>query len=313
MDIFEYGSVANQLISFQKLTNLSPNVTSEFNRKPRGLSELVRYKATEFSTFLLYLGPVVLKNKVSLAVYEHFLLLHFACSILLSERHLSTFGCSLPQNLMNIFVNHCEELYGLDYFVYNIHVLCHLSEEARLHGSLNNVSAFSFENYLGEIKRLIRSRRNPLQQLYRRLTEMNELCLTENLVVSQYSEEHANGPIPLTNSTNCKQYKMFTHKSMLYTVMSHSVKDAYLLTNDYRVMQVNNILVDPYENVCFVGQYFSTCGSFYDNPFESTRLQIFTVKNLSEINTTVELDKVVAKCMLFPIDRDVWVSFPLLH
>lgn len=40
----------------------SYNAPYEFMRRPRSLSELKRYKATEFRQFLFYTGPVVTRN-----------------------------------------------------------------------------------------------------------------------------------------------------------------------------------------------------------------------------------------------------------
>lgn len=70
------------------LISLRSFVTVEFNRKPRSLSDIQRWKATEFRTFLIYLGPLVLKDILVLAVYEHFLLLHCAVTILLSKKFI---------------------------------------------------------------------------------------------------------------------------------------------------------------------------------------------------------------------------------
>ena len=58
----------------------------EFARKPRALSEMDRWKATEFRQFLLYTGPVVLLNKVSDVVYKNFLLLFVSIHILVNPQ-----------------------------------------------------------------------------------------------------------------------------------------------------------------------------------------------------------------------------------
>ena len=44
-----------------------------FNRKPRSLDELRMWKATEFRTFLLYTGPVILKHVLNKNKYEQFI------------------------------------------------------------------------------------------------------------------------------------------------------------------------------------------------------------------------------------------------
>ncbi|KAJ8958370.1 hypothetical protein NQ314_006431 [Rhamnusium bicolor] len=65
------GTPATKL-SFKEISDISDtlvnqrkNLSSEFNRKPRPLSESKRWKATEFRQFLLYTGPIVLKSVLS--------------------------------------------------------------------------------------------------------------------------------------------------------------------------------------------------------------------------------------------------------
>jgi len=43
-----------------RLLNLKISITCEFVRIPRGLNEVLRWKAAEFRIFILYTGPVVL-------------------------------------------------------------------------------------------------------------------------------------------------------------------------------------------------------------------------------------------------------------
>ena len=68
------------------LTGLQKAIPAEFARKPRSLSELARWKATEFRQFLLYTGIVVLKNNVHESIYKNFLLLSMAICILTNEK-----------------------------------------------------------------------------------------------------------------------------------------------------------------------------------------------------------------------------------
>ena len=68
-----------------RLVGLRGQSPSNFNRQPRGLKDLCYWKATELRQFLLYLGPVVLKGIVSEKIYDHFLVLHVALSLLLKD------------------------------------------------------------------------------------------------------------------------------------------------------------------------------------------------------------------------------------
>jgi len=65
----------------EKMVALKKYFPQEINRKPRPLSEIARFKATEFRSFLLYLRPVVLAETLNVSFYEHFLFFHFSIVI----------------------------------------------------------------------------------------------------------------------------------------------------------------------------------------------------------------------------------------
>lgn len=57
----------------------------KFACQPRSLTELNWWKTTEFRQFVLYTRPVVLKKVLHKDVYDHFLCLTVALSILLDS------------------------------------------------------------------------------------------------------------------------------------------------------------------------------------------------------------------------------------
>lgn len=54
------------------LLNARSSIPYKFARLSRSLEDHGRWKATEFRQFLLYLGPVFLKNVLSNDYYTHF-------------------------------------------------------------------------------------------------------------------------------------------------------------------------------------------------------------------------------------------------
>lgn len=56
-----------------KITEI-PLYLIDFSRKSRSFSEVCRWKGTKFRTFLLYFGPIVLKNILSDDCYKHFII-----------------------------------------------------------------------------------------------------------------------------------------------------------------------------------------------------------------------------------------------
>ncbi|KAM7306470.1 uncharacterized protein ISCGN_010173 [Ixodes scapularis] len=145
-----------------------------FQRKPRGTEELDRWKATEFRTFMLYVGPVLLRSLLTNKQYEHFLMFHVAVKILISPEHHTTYS-RFARDLLRYFVQELGGLYGEKQLVYNVHSLIHLADQCLDHGPLDEFSAFPFESYLGKIKKELRSPREPLAQLSRRLSEVRDV------------------------------------------------------------------------------------------------------------------------------------------
>ena len=78
-------------------------------------------------------------------------------------------------NYLRFFVYEFGELYGKNHLIYNVHSLIHLASDCLDHGPLDFFSAFPFENFLGVLKRKIRSPKNALAQLIKRISEWNEL------------------------------------------------------------------------------------------------------------------------------------------
>ena len=65
-----------------RLKNITGLIPSGFAQQPRGLDELKRWKATELRTFLLYVGPIVLKGILRPEKHIHFLSLSVSIRIL---------------------------------------------------------------------------------------------------------------------------------------------------------------------------------------------------------------------------------------
>ena len=117
-----------------------------------------------------------LKGHLSNALYKNFLLffvgIHCLASPDLCASHAdyaATFLCAFVENAM--------EIYGRGFISYNVHGLIHIAEDVKKFGSLDNYSAFLFENFLGHLKYLIRKPQLPLQQVIRRISEKNGLLI----------------------------------------------------------------------------------------------------------------------------------------
>lgn len=157
-------------LSAGQLAEISNNLVY---RQPRTLLELERWKATEFRQFLLYTGPVVLRRFLTRERYEHFMALTVSISILLeSDNQVRSAYLDYAENFINFFVNKSKDYFTEIFIVYNVHSLIHLPDDCRhFKCSLNDISAFPYENHLQSIKKSVKSAKNPIVQVAKRLQE----------------------------------------------------------------------------------------------------------------------------------------------
>lgn len=168
----------------RRLQHMRAQAPAEFPRKPRGLAELVRFKATEYRFLLIYVLPVILKKilpkhqlpgmeKPEPLLYKHFLLLHVATRFLCSPDKCVE-RAEYAKQLYKLFFENLPALYGKDSQIMNMHNLLHAADDViEFQCPLDSLSSFSFENSLGKMKKKLRSTNKPLAQYCRRLAEMN--------------------------------------------------------------------------------------------------------------------------------------------
>ncbi|KAB0791928.1 hypothetical protein PPYR_12999 [Photinus pyralis] len=298
------------------LESLKLYIPSEFNRKPRSLSELNRWKATEFRTFLLYLGPLVLRGITDRAIYENFLLLHTATTIMVCDAHIQKFNPQFCSKLLKTFVKHCEVLYGLQFIVYNVHLLSHIYNDVKRYGNLDTFSAFPFENFLGKLKRLVKSTVNPLKEIHNRILEMDLLsstCFEQDNISLQFFYEHNLGPLLDNIDNNAIQFKKVYIKDFMLTCISYSVANCFCYI-DNSVIQIHNILKCN-NSLTIIGKEFLSIQSMYFYPIDSKHLKIFLVSDISNNLKMWCRTNSLVKCLLLPINsnNNVWMSMPIIH
>ena len=275
---------ASQILQIsESLMSLHGSMLSEFARQPRSLLELDRWKATEFRQFLLYTGPVVLKKVVSKSVYQHFLSLSVAISIMVdSNTDRRNSYLQYARELISHFVCRCISLYGDTFVVYNVHSLIHLPDDVEFfQASLDEISCFPFENHMQKLKRFVHSAQNPLVQVVKRLKEFYQ------------SEQKA-------------------QISWSFTTVSTKLKDSCFLLASNKVAFVVERNSDKRIACDVISERHTT--SFFENPSDSKLYGIVLIKNAQRNAKCcfVQRNEFILKCVCLPYG-DGLVVFPMHH
>lgn len=242
-----------------KIISVKNQTPREFQRKPRSLQELDNWKATEYRTFLLYTGPVVLKTILDSNRYDHFLLLSIAMRILMNH---DSANYGLAHNLLNEFVAQMEHLYSQLHLGFNVHCLLHLVDDVKEFGSIDVINAFKYENYLQQIKKMVKKRNQSAVQIYNRLVEKS----THAIVKKD------------TNEIICKNTKnsCFIKSNSLFLSVN-APDNFYYYENRIFKMTSYQKSSNGYE---IKGQEVLALENFFDTPIKSTFVNIYSTKSL---------------------------------
>ena len=120
-------------------------------------------------------------------VYSNFLDLSVAVRLLLCPSLVERYF-DYAEKLLKYSVESLVILCDKSHLVYNVHSLIHLTEDARRFGVWDNVSSFKYENYLGQLNKLVRRPQSPCTQIVKHLHEGQ--CLLNRQRIAPLSAGH---------------------------------------------------------------------------------------------------------------------------
>lgn len=288
------------------LKSLIPHIPREFARKPRGIDELDRWKATEFRLFLLYTSLAIVWSYLPEDYCRHFYVLHCAIFILCNVTDCK-YNNEYSKELLVHFVQVFKILYGEEYVTYNVHNLIHLPEDVKIHGCLDMFSGFPFENYLQHLKRILRKSAQPLEQLQRRLIEKSLSTTSIRCDHQQYpilkkpkDEELLFG---CTNSHKEVQFDKFTLSCIKQA-------DSFCYTKNKRIVIIEHIGKKDRESIV-IGRVLHNTISLPLYPCDSRHLGIHIGDEWSELEV-YPVSTISAKAMRLPY-KNTYCFIPILH
>ncbi|XP_060873213.1 LOW QUALITY PROTEIN: uncharacterized protein LOC132947049 [Metopolophium dirhodum] len=206
----------------------------EFNRLARTIEEFEYWKASEFRTFLIYTGPIVLKGPIKTFLYKHFMLLICAIRLLISFKTAYTYN-NFAKMFLRKFVTEYSVLYGKEYVGYNVYGLIHICDFMVLHRNLNAFSAFKYENYLQFVKKVAKM----LDILFRIIEQINT---TSTCTIKKYPilKTEIDYDPSVNKSINETFYKEIILEN--FTINVSSSKDNLICTKDYGIVKIIKII-----------------------------------------------------------------------
>lgn len=153
---------AKQKLLNKRLVAIRP--TSSIVRKPRSLTQLANFKASEIRSMFLYYLPVCLPGCVPKIYVEHVRQLSTALYILL-QQDISFEDVDTAESILKNFVKQHQKLFGKQSMVMVIHLLKHLAQSVHKLGPLWCHSAFQFERNNGCLLKLVSGTTDVIHQI----------------------------------------------------------------------------------------------------------------------------------------------------
>lgn len=168
------SAVASANVTDLSFRLLNTKVPHSFHRKPRPLEEIVKWKASEFHVFLLYLSLPLLRDYLPPPQFYHFSLFVSAMQLLNSDS-ISQRDIELSQIMLDTYHRLQSSIHGDAEDTYTVHGLTHLPEQVKKHGPLILHSGFVFKAMISFLKRQFHGTRGIIHQIIENTTTVQNI------------------------------------------------------------------------------------------------------------------------------------------
>lgn len=282
----------------KKIKNHENCQPSEFQRHLRGLEKMSLWKGTELRTFLLYVGPVVLRDEISKPHYKNFMLLHIAISILIDKVLCIKFN-EIANILIKSFVEGFEESYGAQFVTYNLHVVTHLADDCLTNGPLDEFSSFPFESYLGKMKKLVKSPYRPVEQIHNRISEILNISPPECSKIDL--QFYLDKPVGDNQFLRCRYNQIY---------LGGTDNNSFVLLQDKSIVKIQKFLCEG-SQIYAIGILFHDFDNTYELPINSREINEHRVCLTKFTSCKFNVNKIVRKFYVFNDTNEFALFFPL--
>lgn len=290
------------------LKNIDQDMPTDIHRSIRDLNCLKFWKGCEFRTFLQYIGIVVLKDSLQEDEYNHFLKLYCGVILMSTDKFLSRsrekIG-NLARELFNEYIIDYIDLYGKEYISSNIHNLSHIVNDVLRHGNLTKISSYAFENCLYGLKLRVRNCYRPLEQISRRICEL-DLDFRNPIDFDEEIEPYMKNPFFNENEI---VYSQIFFNDLFFN--SRNFADKWFLSNDGEVVELHFSIKRDTKYLLY-GSCMKKLENFFTQPFSSKNIYVFLCDKEKLHPKYFEVDNVMAK-MVCVRNSENYIFMPLLH
>lgn len=219
------------------------------------------------------------------------------------------------RKLLIYFVQSFSKIYGIHLLSHNVHGLLHVCDDYDRYGPLDNCSTFPFENFMSQLKKMLRKNEKPLQQIVNRYEEKLKNKKVEEINRSKSDQNklnvlHNNGPI-LNDINNQHQYKSLQIGSSAVINISNKA-DCFVMTKNSEIIKVVNIIHSSSTNKTqILGHRFNNKEPLYLKPLKSSILDIYSVGNLSSLKCW-DVSDIHKKMIVFSF-KNKQIAMPIIH
>lgn len=271
----------------------------DFSRTPRTIKEIDHWKACEFRQFLLYTGPVVLKDRLNPTKYEHFLSLHCAIRIL-CDAEICIVHNNFARELLIYFVKNYSKLYGEEHVNHNVHNLIHLPDDVSVHGPLDKFSAFKFENFMSDIKKMLQKSKHPLQQFIKRTYERTDYLISEKNHKNKQMVLTKEGDTYFENLLNNKLVKSYHHISFDNFSLGIDSRNNHCILHSGEVVKIIKFIQDlQNKNIFLLFKKYKTFNDFFSSPCKSKLFFCGKVEDLSDSLELTSITNIFKKTIIY--------------
>lgn len=305
---FKFTKVDVQQLN-KKIFQANKEMPSDCHRSMRPLTCMKHWKATEYRSFLLYVGAVVLKDYLDSEAYDNFLQLFCAVRIFYCDKYQRF--VDLAGTILNEFVINFGLIYGTDHIVSNVHNLIHVYRDVQRFGNLNTLSAYKFENALRHLKLKVPPGRAPLEQIARRMIESNSIVKVDPINFNPPTwQPYLKYYIKQQTISIYDAYKFIQISQNVYLSTKKS-GDSFFLTRDKKIVGMKYAF--KFNGEYFVcGELYSDKSSFFSDPFDSKYIDIYVSNGERTEFLYININRIECKLQRLCY-KDSFVFMPILH